>query len=127
METTLPTTEYCIHRGHALRTQIAALKEELAGLEKHLCTLPPGSYRGEDSREKANVILPSSAIKPSPDAVAAVRKLVPAALFGKMFERVVAHKPVKGLRDVAAAILTPAKAAKVIALCEVPGAPYVRW
>lgn len=118
-----------IARGECLRHDIAEAKKALAEVERSLLTLAPGTYRASEGQSATRVVVvdPSAAIKPTPEAIAAVRKMVGDDHFHALFERCVSHAPVKGFRDVLKALCTPAKIKKVTALCEVPGKRYLRW
>lgn len=100
--------------------------QELKRIRALLASLPPGEYVGEKPGDIAKVIAPSPAIKPQPGVIGQCREIISDPdLFKKLFDRIITYKPVANFRSVIAAILTPAKAQKVIQLCEVETQPYV--
>lgn len=119
-----------VARGAELRASIAEGKKTLEEIERALLELPAGAYRTSagQSAARVTVVSPGPSIKPTPEAVAQVRELLDDdRVFRALFERVISHKPVKGFRDVLNALCTTAKIRKVEALCETPGAKYLRW
>lgn len=85
----------------------------------------PGEQSGDGC--KALIVHPAPAVKPDAGTIAALKTSLPQDKFGKLFERLVVFKPVKAFRAVAAAILTPAAAAKLFARVEVESKPYVKF
>jgi hypothetical protein len=107
----------------------AAIKDKalrLKTIKALLIPLGPGEYLSSSSGRKAIVIQPERALKPTAAAIASARPIAGTA-FSKLFERVVAWKTqdAKTFRQVALALLTPAKAQRIIALCEVDNPAYV--
>ena len=113
-----------VTQGAKLKREIADRSDELKRITALLITLTPGDYQGEQG-EVAKVVQSSAAIKPSSAVIGQVRAIVDPDIFTKLFDRIVSWKPVQNFRSVVAAVLTPAKAQKVVALCEVDCAPYV--
>ncbi len=96
----------------------------LDDLKAELGELPPGKYVS-DAGARATVVAAGTAIKPDQAQVAAARQL--AGIHARLlFEREVVYKPKPSFRDIVRALLTPAKADKIIALCEKPTAAQVR-
>lgn len=114
-----------VNEAARLDARIKGDSDRLKELKAQLSKLPPGTYLG-DNGAKALVIQPEPGIRPAADAIAKAMELV-GDLSKKLFTRTVVIKPVKDFRAAARAALTPAKAEKVIALCEVAGAPYVTF
>lgn len=114
-----------VTHGAKLDREIKDKADELKRLKALLVSLAPGEYQGEQG-EVAKVIQPSPAIKPPPGAIGQAREIISDPdLFKKLFDRVVSYKPIANFRTAVAVALTPAKAVKVIALCEVDSQPYV--
>ena len=109
-----------------LNDSIEADVARLGELKELLLELPPGRYCGSNLTGRVLVVPSSTAIKPGEAQVAAARALA-GKHAAKLFTREVSYKAVKGLRDIATALLTPAKARKLIALCEVPTAAQIRF
>lgn len=127
MDSTPPLTlPQLVTRGAQLDAKIKTLGEELKGIRAHLVSAGHGEHRGENG-ERALVVFPSPVIKPDADAIADAQICAGRAAFGKLFERVVSFKPRKGFREIASAVLTPAKCKKLIERCEVESAPQVRF
>jgi hypothetical protein len=97
------------------------LKEISAALVK----AGAGEHTGSDG-STALVICPSPTVKYIEDNHAQLQKLA-GDEFYSLFERKVTYAPVKAMRDVAKALLTPAKARKLIALSEVPSTAFVKF
>ena len=114
--------EALVTRGHHIRAQMKDLKDELAGIEHSL--IDAGGGEDADGR-KATVIesAPSIAVPENIDDAQGIA----GEHFGKLFEKVVTYKPVKSFREVAGALLTKAKAGRIISLCEKPKAPWIKW
>ncbi len=120
-----------VARGAAIKAQTKALNNELATINAELIAAGPGEYRAE-AGGKATVVQPSAKFAPDAADVEAVRELLDdddnaGEIFKKLFTRSVSYTAIKGVRHVAAALLTAAKLRKVIALCEKPAAPFVSW
>ena len=122
----------------AVDQRLAAKKQELAGVVKQLVDQGPGRYQDEAGRI-AVVVRGTEATK-APDTFElrsredeeTARKRAGVA-FRALFDRVEYYVPKEGFAGIANAILTPAKARDIIALCIVPGelaggrASHVRW
>jgi hypothetical protein len=93
-------------------------------LKPQLVKLSPGTYNGTDGA-KALVIQPEPGIRPSASAIDSARAVAGPEAARRLFSRVIVRKAMKSFREIARNILTPAKAEKVIALCEVASNPYV--
>lgn len=110
-----------VKRGTAIKAQIDDLKSELKEIEVVL--IEAGG--GEDADgHKAKLIEASSTLSAPEDIEDA--KAIAGEHFGKLFELVKTHKPVKSFREVAVALLGK-KAGKLIALCEKPKAAWLKW
>lgn len=108
-----------------LRARIKADGEKLKEITERLIAEGPGDYLGLNG-EKASVIAPGPNLKPSAEVVESLRDSLGDA-FGKLFDKVVSYKPAKAFREIAGAVLSPAKAKKVIAQCEQESNPYVKF
>ena len=109
-----------VAEGTAIKTHIKEKKVRLDEIEAQLIAAGAAKHAG------CIVIQPSPGIKPSQETIAEVKGLVK-TFFSKLFVRTVTYAPVKNFRDVARALLTPAKAQRVIALCETSNSPFVKW
>jgi hypothetical protein len=114
-----------VGEGAALDAEIKAKAKRLAEIKAALGLLAPGEYVGRNDT-RAKVIAPAASLKVDDDQLDSIRA-VAGETFGKLFERVTSFRPVKSFRDVAAALLPKPKAAKLVALCEVPAAVQVRF
>lgn len=65
-------------------------------------------------------------LAPTAEALKQISKIAGTA-FAKLFDKETVYSPVKGFRDIATAVLTPARARKVIALAEKANAPKVAF
>lgn len=110
-----------VTRGHIIKSQIKDLNGELKEIEEALIEVGGGE---DDDGRKAVVIEASSTLSAPEDIEDA--KAIAGEHFGKLFELVKTHKPVKSFREVAAALLGR-KAGKLIALCEKPKAAWLKW
>jgi len=119
-------TSEIVDRCHELEAQIKPAQEELKTLKGQLIDGGAGVYHGTDGR-KATVISVSEKLEPNPneEAVLAAKKIA-GETFEKLFEKVVTYRPLKSFRELALALLTPAKARKVITACEKPGYTFVK-
>jgi hypothetical protein len=99
-------------------------KTRLDEIKAEFVKLTPGAYEGAFGA-KVEVIQPQPGIRPAADAIANAIVAAGPDASKKLFARSVVTKPVKNFREVARAVLTPAKAEKVIVLCEVSANPYV--
>ncbi len=116
-----------VDEGVRLQASMKENKKRLEEITSELIKRGAGEHTGTAGR-KALVICPSAAVKTpkDDDSLARVRKLA-GSLFSKLFDKKVSYTPVKSFREVAAAVLTPAKAAKVIAECEEEPKSYVKF
>jgi hypothetical protein len=110
--------------GASLYSAIDESQQKLNDINDEL--LKRGAAEFQTSDGKVLVIFPGPTIKPGKDAIARAKEIC-GILFSKLFDRVVVTKPRKDFRSLAAAVLTPAKRDKLIALCEVESTPYVRY
>ncbi len=115
-----------IAEGASIKARVKADAARLKEIEAELIRQGAGKHEG-DNGASCTVIIGAAAIKLPKDAVDKVRELLGEEHFKTLFDRTVGYAPVKGFRDVAAAVLTEAKARKIIALCETPASPYVKW
>jgi hypothetical protein len=142
-----------VSQGHALRAQLEekkaerdakiaelkAIDEQLAGIETQLIELGAGRYADSEARLAATVVAaipqvmsPDTFRLRSTDDEQAARGLA-GEKFLTCFDRNVFFSPKQGFDSIARAILTPAKARDLIALCIVPGQlaggrkAHVRW
>lgn len=115
-----------IRRGRDLDRNIKAQSEELRGIKEKLIAAGAGDHAGTDGA-MAKVTLPGPTLKPSVQAVETVRARLGSLYFARVFTPTVVHKPVKGFREIITALLGAAPAAELIAACEEPSAPQVRF
>lgn len=108
-----------------LNAKIKADEAKLARYKEELVLLAPGKYFSDDD-DRVTVVGASTAIKPSEAQVAAAHKLAKEKA-GLIFKEVRSYKCVDGFREIVRAVFTPARAEKIIALCEVPTAAQVRF
>lgn len=111
-----------VTRGHQVKAQIKDLSAELKEIEEKV--IEAGGGEDADGR-KAQVVESAPTIS-TPDDIEGAQAIAGES-FSKLFDVVKTHKPVKGFREVAKALLTKAKCAKLIALCEKQKAPWVKW
>jgi|GEM_PF-4238153 hypothetical protein len=83
-------------------------------------------WASKDGLLSLAVSWPAPSIKVDASKIDQIRTVAGDA-FAKLFTKVVRFDPVKSFRDVAAAVLTPAKAKKLVGMCEVAGAPRVKF
>lgn len=114
-----------VTRGHALKGEITTRTDELKKIEEQLIEHGAGTLLGAGAAQ-CTVIVPNPGIKPDAAAIEACQGLAGAS-FKKLFEKVTTYKPVASFAAVASAVLTPAKAAKVIELCQKASSPFVKW
>ncbi|HEV7405166.1 MAG TPA: hypothetical protein VGO11_19640 [Chthoniobacteraceae bacterium] len=124
-----------VDAGAALRLEIAAKGLELKRIEKDLIGVGIAKHFGTLVDGKAPVchVINQSQGKTS-YALAAenekdARKLSGAA-FRTLFGKVISYPPCEAFALVVPKVLTPARAEKLIALCEVPGkagSTYTKW
>lgn len=101
--------------------QVEALERE----DEH----EPGKKGGkhwifESKVNQVTVTMPDPSLKPEEEDIEACR-LLAGPVFAKLFDRTVSFSPAKSFRDLVSKLLTPAKAAKVIEICERPSAARV--
>jgi hypothetical protein len=113
-----------VNEASQLERRIKDDKKRLDEIKAQLVKLPPGTYLG-GADAKAQVIQPEPGIRPAADAAVQAVDFVGPIAAKKLFNRIVSYKPVKDFRAAARAALTPAKAEKVIAMCEVAAGKYV--
>jgi len=118
--------EALISEGVSIKARMKTDAGRLKEIEGEILPLGAGKYEGRDGTA-CTVIVGSPSIKPNEAAIEAVKNAVGEEHFKTLFDRVIGFKPVKGFRDVVNAILTPAKAKKVLGLCEAAAAPYIKW
>lgn len=126
MSQSADTVKALVSEGSLLKSEIKAKSERLKQITDQLVELEAGDYTGEHG-EICKVIQPGPGIKPNAADCEAARELCGDEAFKKLFDREVSYSPKKAFRDLAAALLTPAKAAKVIALCEKVSTAFVKW
>jgi hypothetical protein len=110
-----------VKRGSAIKAQIKDLSAELKEIETFL--IEAGG--GEDADGHTAKVIESTPVIAAPEDIEDAKALA-GEHFGKLFEVVKTHKPVKSFREVAAALLGK-KAGKLIALCEKPKAAWLKW
>jgi hypothetical protein len=110
-----------VSRGHIIKSQIKDLSVELKEIEAELIEVGGG----EDAEGRKAVVIESTPTIAAPEDIEDA-KAIAGEHFGKLFEVVKTHKPVKSFREVAAALLGK-KAGKLIALCEKPKAAWLKW
>lgn len=108
-----------------LHASIEADKKRLDEIKEQLAELTAGKYFGLGG-QRITVVAAGTAIKPGESQVAAARTLA-GKHAGKLFTRQIVFKPVGSFRDIVLALLTPKKAEKILALCEVPTSAQVRF
>lgn len=112
-----------VTRGHQIKAQIKDLTAELKGIEAEL--LEAGG--GEDADGRKATVIEATTTLAEPEDIEAAKALAGDEAFKKLFEKSTSHKPVKSFREIAQALLTPAKARKLIELCEKPKAAWLKW
>ncbi|MHA3773660.1 hypothetical protein ACXR0O_19160 [Verrucomicrobiota bacterium sgz303538] len=121
-----------ITQGARISRSIANLEAKLAKIEAELVTLPKGTYKNEKGESCQVIEQQPGATKyklSSEEIEAKARELCGPRRFNQLFDRLVIHQPCKEFAAVAARVLKD-KAAALVALCSVAGAPgkkYVRW
>lgn len=126
MSQSADTVKALVSEGSLLKSEIKAKGERLKEITDQLVALGAGSYEGEKG-EKVVVIQPGAGIKPDAADCEAAREICGNEVFNKLFDREVRYTPKKAFRDLAAALLTPGKATKLIALCEKVSAAFCKW
>jgi hypothetical protein len=119
------TPSALVGEAYAIIKERDAKIAELLVISEKLIALGAGRYCDEaDPKLLCTVV---AAIADSTGAVSysltdplAAREIAGIA-YGKLFDRVVAYFPAKGFADLVPKFLTPAKAAKLLSLCLVPG------
>lgn len=107
-----------IKDGTARLKEIEAFLIENAGVGAH----------NDSDGNTATVVQPTDSIAlPADDESTAKVREIMGDNFGKLFERSVSHKPVKGFREVAAALLGKRSFTRLINLCSVAKSAYVKW
>jgi len=148
------TPDQLVDEALALEAQIRDKQQQLSRTKAELIKLGAGEYHGA-AGGKALVICPKASIRPTDGLIADVKAALDKSTFGKLFDRqeshriaedglelaqaklkpelfkaiftrVVAYKPVKAFREVAAALLSKKQATELIEACEVPQDPYVK-
>lgn len=117
----MPDLTSIARKAATLDAQIKLETEELKKLKAKLIA------GGEADYGCAKVIFPAPSLKPDEAAVAEVKRLVGAKLFGKLFVETVVLQPVKAFREIAAVLCPPAVLVDVITACEKPSSPQVRF
>lgn len=122
-----PQAVALIIEGHALRAEIAERQERLKAIEGQLweTLVEPGTY--STPAGSIALVSPGPKLTTTDEAIETARKLCPKTIFGKLFERSVSYSPVKAFRDLAAALLTPAKSRDLIAAFEQDSSKYCKW
>ena len=87
--------------------------------------LGPGKHFSADGK-KVTIVGAGTAVKPGADSLLAAVALAKHKAH-LVFTTSTVHKPVEGFRAIARSIFTPARAEKIIALCEVPTGAQVRF
>lgn len=112
-----------VTEGVALDERIKADSARLREIKAALVAAGPGDYQGAEGARAAVIDVGSSIKLVDLDAA----RLLAGDAFGKLFDRITSHRPVKAFREVAAALLPKAKARRLIEACEVENAPQVRF
>lgn len=131
-------TEQLIDRAFSKRLGIAALTADLAIDVAKITDLGKGKHSGFVPGNELTVVGASSGSAGSvsyvlPDDGEARARELSGDQFGKLFHRVVTYVPIEGFEHVAPAVLTPAKARDIVALCAVqsggssPKKAYILW
>lgn len=115
-----------VDEGVELDSAIKAKSKRLDEIKATLRARGVGEYKGTGSNV-AKVLEVEASIKPVAEQKADAARKLAADHFPNLFARTVTFLPVKGFRAVCVALLTPAKAAKLIALCEKENTPQVRF
>lgn len=115
--------EALVLRGTEVRARIDELKAEMAEITENLIEAGGGLH--PETGHKALLIEPKPMIV-MPESLDDVQALA-GEHFGKLFETVKSHKPVKSFEDVAKALLPKGKASKLIALCQKAKTPFLKW
>lgn len=111
-----------VSRGHIIKSQIKDLSAELKEIEAALIEVGGG----EDETGNKAAVIESKPTIATPEDISEAQTLAGEA-FGKLFEVVKTHKPVDAFREVARALLPKKAAEKLIALCEKPKKPWLKW
>jgi hypothetical protein len=114
-----------VDRGSKLKSEIRLKQEELKEIDAKLIERGSGTYHGTNGTT-CTVVVPNPGIKPSEDDVRLAME-VAGDHASKLFDKTVLYKPVKSFREVATALLTKAKAAKLINICLKASSPFVKW
>jgi len=117
--------EPIVTEGAKLKARIKADSERLKEISERLVAEGAGEYHGAEG-VKAIVVVPGPSLKPAAETIDALKTTLGDS-FGKLFDRVVSYKPVKSFREVAGALMTKAKATRLIVQCEVAATPFVKW
>lgn len=121
-----PTREDLVTEGFLLKREIKAKQDRLKEIEAELITHHgAGTHTGREGAECA-VVVPNPGIKVVEGDIERCQDIA-GEHFSKLFDKIVSHVPVKAFREVAAALLTKAKAAKLIAVLEKTSSPFVKW
>ena len=115
-----------IRRGRDLDRQAKLIGEELKTIKGKLIAAGAGKHDGTDGAS-ASVTFPAATLKPDAAAVQKVRDVVGEVYFPRLFTETVNHKAVKGFREILRVLLPDQRGADLIAACEEPSAPQVRF
>ncbi len=110
-----------------LKAEIACLEAEVESINVRLVACGPGEY-ASPANDRVKVISPRPSLQAPKEkkVVDEIRVIIDdEKAFRKLFVYSEAYKLIKDFRAVSAALLTPARLAKVLALLEKPGTPYV--
>ena len=116
-----------IARRAALKAVIAVATQELEQVTMAILALGAGEYHGPEG-QRALVIAPGPSVQP-PQSKAMLDEIKAIIDDDKAFKGLFyftgGYKPRKNFRSLAAALLTPTRAQKVLSLLERPSTPYV--
>ena len=116
----MPDLPAIARKAARLDAEIKARQDELAALKAALVEGGAADYG------VCKVIFPSPSLKATDMGLATVKELA-GAHFKKLVESVQVFKPVKGFREVAAALFKPAQARAIVAAFEVESSLQVRF
>lgn len=115
-----PTVSELVSEGVEIRGRMAVDKKRLDEIQAELVKMGAGRY------ESALVIQPAAGVKPEETDIPEAKKICGKA-FKSLFTRNVSHSPVKNFASVAAAVLSPGKCKKLLALVSKEAKAYVKW
>ncbi len=114
-----------VARGATLKREIKAKQEALKDIETLIHKHGPGTHA--DGRGASCTVVPKGVTFEVSEANLDAVKKAAGAQFKTLFATSTAVNPVKSFRDVVLAVLSKAKAAKLLGLIEKPRAAFIKW